>query len=431
KGAGKGALEGRKNRDGSKEGLENSLSSKDMGKADMKSAIGDAKDKKSAMKAKASQRYASKIGKTNDKGTMSNQLRNQSLSNYQTIRSEEMANSINEDAKGSDKYAGVVKDSNQPFSKNLTANKDSVDEITGDQHMYENSTKSDLRTMSSRASEEAESYRMSGDQKPAFSQEEVNSLSEATDENDFVDRLHNTNNGMAYAMQTENAQNAMQGTKFVDENGEVQTNKIADYHKQVDRKVGSGEVLSKEELKDKATIDSAFIMGAKEKYREPSSKFKDKIGYRQADNTNNNVENSKKKRDSSNIAKRNQSMNNKANKRRDNIKTQTTRRSRPSTQSSPKTRPTRPSTQSRPKTRQTRPSTQSSPKTRPSRPSTQSSPKTRPSRPSTQSSPKTRPSRPSTQSSPKTRPSRPSTQSSPKTTTTRPSTQSRSNSSTN
>src|SRR5699024_4964447 len=140
----------------------------------------------------------------------------------------------------------------------------------------------------------------------------------ATDENDFVDRLHNTNNGMAYAMQTENAQNAMQGTKFVDENGEVQTNKIADYHKQVDRKVGSGEVLSKEELKDKATIDSAFIMGAKEKYREPSSKFKDKIGYRQADNTNNNVENSKKKRDSSNIAKRNKSMNNKANKQTNN-----------------------------------------------------------------------------------------------------------------
>jgi len=373
KGAGKGALEGRKNRDGSKEGLENSLSSKNMGKADMKSAIGDAKDKKSAMKAKASQRYASQIGKTNDKGTMSNQLRNQSLSNYQTIRSEEMANSINDDAKGSDKYAGVVKDSNQPFSKNLTANKDSIDEITGDQHMYENSTKSDLRTMSSRASEEAESYRMSGDQKPAFSQEEVNSLSEATDENDFVDRLHNTNNGMAYAMQTENAQNAMQGTKFVDENGEIQTNKIADYHKQVDRKVGSGEVLSKEELKDKATIDSAFIMGAKEKYREPSSKFKDKIGYRQADNTNNNVEDSKKKRDSSNIAKRNQSMNNRANKRRDNIKTQSTRpKTRPSTQSSPKTRPSRPSTQSSPKTRPSRPSTQSSPKTKPSRPSTQS-----------------------------------------------------------
>ncbi|MGP5096153.1 phosphate-starvation-inducible PsiE family protein [Staphylococcus equorum] len=364
KGAGKGAVAGRKSRDGSKDATEKGLEAKKMGKqsvGDVKSAFSDAKVKKSAMKAEGSQRYASQIGKMNDTGNMSNHKRDQSLSNYQDIRSEEMANSIDEDVKGSAKYSNVVGAPSQPFSKNLTANKDSLDEISGDQHLYENSSKNDLRTMSHRASEEAEKHRLSGDKKPAFTQEEVTSLSEAEGENDFVDKLHNTGNGMEYAMQTENARNVMQGSKFADENGDIQMNKIADYQKQTDRRVGSGEVLSKEELKDKSLIDSAFVMGAKEKYRKPSTKFKDKIGYSQSDKTNGSVESRNKKRDNSNVSNRKNAQNARGSKGRDSVKSNKAKMNNRATQSEKlKTRPsqtrTRPTqTRTRPTQTQTRP----------------------------------------------------------------------------
>ena len=391
KGAGKGAVQGRKNRDGSKDGLENSLSKSGLGKQSLKSAFGDAKDKKSAMKAKGSNRYASQIGKANDDGNMSNQLRSQSISNYQGIRSEEMSNSINDDekVKGSDKYAGVVGNSSKPFSQNLTANKDSIDEMTGDQRLYEGNSKNDLKTMSSRASEEAENHRLSGDKKPAFTQEEVESLAGAENENDFVDRLHNTNNGMAYAMQTQNARNAMQGTKYVDENGDVQASKIADFQKTTDRKVGSGEILSKDELKDKATIDSAFVMGAKEKYRKPSGKFKDKIGYNDGSKVNNSIEKQGVKRNSSNEVKKNRAYNNKVNKRRDNVKSYNKPRpsTRPSPSTSPSTKPTQRTTSStRPSTRpSTKPTQRTTSSTRPStKPTQRTTSSTRPSTKPTQ-----------------------------------------------
>ncbi|OEK58885.1 hypothetical protein ASS94_00760 [Staphylococcus equorum] len=388
KGAGKGAVQGRKNRDGAKEGTENSLNDKGLGKqsvGDVKSAYSDAKVKKSAMKAEGSQRYASQVGTLNSNGSMSNAKRDQSLSNYQDIRSEEMSNSINKEVDGSAKYSDVVSNSNQPFSKNLTANKDNIDELTGDQDLYNNSSKNDLSTMSHRASEEAESHRLNGDKKPAFTQEEVNSLAEAEGENDFVDRLHNTNNGMEYAMQTENARNVMQGSKFVDDNGDVQTSKVSDYQKQTDRKVGSGEVLSKEELKDKAMLDSAFVMGAKEKYRKPSAKFKDKIGYNQNKNTNGSVETKDEK------------QNSKANIGRDSAKAKRDRaianRKRKLQARKLKTRPTQKPTQ--PKTKATQSKTKS---TQPKTKATQS--KTKPTQPKTKATQsKTKPTQPRNNSS--------------------------------
>lgn len=353
KGAGMGALAGRKNRDGSKSGLENSLSNSKMGKLSsdaITSAYSDAKKKKSAMKAEGSQRYASQIGKQNDEGNLNDNLRSDALSNYQGIRAEEMASGIDEKAEGAEMYAGMSK-SNLPLSNNLTANKDSIDEITGDQHLYDNTSRSDLQTMTGRASEEASNHRFEGDKKPTFSQEEIDSLSSSKDENDFVDKLHNTNNGMAYAMQTQNARNVMQGTKFVDENGDVQTNKISDFQRQTNRKVSGGEVLSKEELKDKATIDSAFIMGAKEKYRKPSAKFKDKIGYNKVV-SNNSSEPINKNRDSKTMANKNRVKDAKANIRRDNVQ-RSIKTNRRNQKDKLKTRPTRPTRPMRPTTSKT------------------------------------------------------------------------------
>ena len=284
KGAGMGAVKGSKNRKGTEQGLEKALGESGLDKKSLNSAIGDAKDRKSAMKAEGSRRYASQIGKANKEGNMTNDTRRQSMANYQDVRSEEMLNSIDESAYGKDKYKGIVGDSSKAFSKNLTADKDSIDEMTGDQNLYDKTSKNDFKTMSSRASEEAKNHKMPGQNRPTFTQDEIDSLSNAENENDFVDKLHDTNNGMAYAMQTENARNALQNTKYVDENGDVRTDKIQQFQKRTDRKVGNGDVLSKAELKEKSVLDSAFIMGAKEKYRKPSGKFQDKIGVANSSN---------------------------------------------------------------------------------------------------------------------------------------------------
>ncbi|WP_373194729.1 hypothetical protein, partial [Mycobacterium marinum] len=78
----------------------------------------------------------------------------------------------------------------------------------------------------------------------------IESLSNADNENDFVDRLNNTKNGMEYAMQTNNASNMLQGSQFTDESGKVDMNKVKQFQKSTDRSVATGEVLSKDILKD-------------------------------------------------------------------------------------------------------------------------------------------------------------------------------------
>ena len=336
KGAGKGAVKGanagRKNRAGSEEEFNNALDDSGLGN----SVIAQLKDN---FKEKGSNRFAKKMGRANDKGEMNNEIRHQSMGRYQSLKSEELANSIDENAQGSDKYKNVVGNSSAPFSDNITVNKESLDEISGDQHLYANDSKEDLKQYSQQAGEEAKTHIKTGDNKPAFTESEIESLSNADNENDFVDRLNNTKNGMEYAMQTNNASNMLQGSQFTDESGKVDMNKVKQFQKSTDRSVATGEVLSKDILKDKALLDSAFVMGAKEKYRQPSKKFEDKIGSTKSKNyyselakkqSRNNVNSPKnynrsanspaKKSQKTNVAKRKNAFGSQAQQRRKSIK---------------------------------------------------------------------------------------------------------------
>ncbi|WP_407807704.1 hypothetical protein [Staphylococcus aureus] len=277
KGGLKGGNAGRKNRTGSEEAFNKSLDDSGLGSSTVEQL-------KSNFKEKGSRRFASKMGVANEKGQMTNELREQSMSRYQSLKANEIEQGIDENATGSEKYKNVVDNTSVPFSDNLTVDKNGLDEISGDHHLYDGASKSDLQQFSQQAGDEAKNHITTIDKKPAFSQSEIESLSSSKDENDFVDRLHNTKHGMDYAMQTENAQNMLQGSQFVDDNGNVSMNKIDKFQKSTNRSVATGETLSKNDLKDKALLDSAFVMGAKEKYRKPSQKFKDNIGSTKSNN---------------------------------------------------------------------------------------------------------------------------------------------------
>ena len=279
KGGIKGANAGRKNRTGSKEAFEQSLNESGLSK----NSINQLKEN---FKEQGSKRFANKMGKANDDGDMTNETREQSIGRYQELKATEMANGIDESATGSDKYRNVVGNSNIPLSENLTADKNSLDEISGDHHLYDNSTKDELKQYSQSAGEQAKDYISTDDGKPAFTQEEIDKLSNAENENDFVDRLHQTRSGMEYAMQTENAHNMLQGSEFTDEDGNVSMNRIKKFQNQTNHAMKHGDTLSKGQLRDKALLDSAFVMGAKEKYRKPSEKFRDKIGSNKSGNYN-------------------------------------------------------------------------------------------------------------------------------------------------
>ncbi|HDY5793363.1 TPA: hypothetical protein RPK09_002534 [Staphylococcus aureus] len=344
KGAVKGGKAGSKNRAGSEEAFNQSLDDSGLSKASISQL-------KENFKERGSKRFANKMGKANDNGLMNNEMREQSMGRYQILKANEMADGIDESATGSDKYKNVVNNSDVPLSENLTADKESLDRISGDHHMYDNATKEDLMKYSQNAGDGAREFVDSEDGKPAFTRDEINSLSNAEDENDFVDRLHNTHSGMKYAMQTENARNMLKGSNFTNEDGEVSMGKVKQFQNTTNKAMNNGETLSKGQLRDKALLDSAFVMGAKEKYRKPSQKFRDKIGStksanyydelskKQAQNNqtrkrqnNSSVQKPTSKKQPTNVASRKQNMNKQASQRKNRMSNKKGVSRKPSTQ---------------------------------------------------------------------------------------------------
>ena len=277
KGASKGALAGVKTPDGGKKGLQNALDAQGLGKGgfgEIKQAISKGKQGK----------VANSAGRANSKGALNGQQRREAYDQYSHARNNNMLSKVNHDAKSPNGKYGALYDSKGRLSQQSNANPDELDKIEGTNHLYDKDNKDTLAGYSEKASDYASQATYmddSGDEqfeRKRFTQEEVDNLATAKDENDFVDKLGDTTNGMGYALDSDNARSILEDTKFVDSSGEVDNQAVEKFQKETDSKFKTGE-LTDNDLKDKAKLDDAFVMGAKEKYRIPNGKYQNNFAH--------------------------------------------------------------------------------------------------------------------------------------------------------
>ena len=277
KGASKGALAGVKTPDGGKKGLQNALDAQGLGKGgfgEIKQAISKGKQGK----------VANSAGRANNKGALNGQQRREAYDQYSHARNNNMLSKVNHDAKSPNGKYGALYDSKGRLSQQSNANPNELDKIEGTNHLYDDDSKDTLAGYSEKASDYASQATYmddSGDEqfeRKRFTQEEVDNLATAKDENDFVDKLGDTTNGMGYALDSDNARSILEDTKFVDSSGEVDNQAVEKFQKETDSKFKTGE-LTDNDLKDKAKLDDAFVMGAKEKYRIPNGKYQNNFAH--------------------------------------------------------------------------------------------------------------------------------------------------------
>lgn len=282
KGAGagmyKGAKAGRKATDTSKESLNSLLANEGLARPkfnELKNSAGKLNSKD----------IANVAGKSHDRANMSNSANKQMLDKYEKLQGEEACAKVNENASGADKYRDLY-DPNKPMSSQYTGNPDDLDKIEGSHNLYNNASPEELQRYSELAGYEAREavHKVGNEDRPVFTREEADSLAEADNENDFVSKLGKTKNGLQYALGTANAKNLLQNSRFTDKEGNVSMNKVREFQNVTDRARNRGE-LSKQDIQDKARLDNAFVMGAKEKYRRPNKKFANSFGTIQTQNT--------------------------------------------------------------------------------------------------------------------------------------------------
>lgn len=105
--------------------------------------------------------------------------------------------------------------------------------------------------------------------------EEKAYLGDSKDVNDFSDRLRETKGGEAISLNTESSSNALQGTTFVDNDGNVSESKIERFRKEYKEAVENDKVTPEME-KQRNQLEHAYRVGAEEIYdRKGASYFAD------------------------------------------------------------------------------------------------------------------------------------------------------------
>ncbi|WP_436962345.1 hypothetical protein [Staphylococcus shinii] len=119
-----------------------------------------------------------------------------------------------------------------------------------------------LRTFKS---SQAASYAYDKEGNPYFTQNDVRHIQDSEDLGGYTQNLKETSRGNEYALDTESARVMLEDTQFVDEQGNVDVEKVNRFEEELDRKRELGEVTD-EDMQQKSIIDSAFVGGAKEKF---------------------------------------------------------------------------------------------------------------------------------------------------------------------
>lgn len=162
---------------------------------------------------------------------------------------------------------------NERLRDQSLANGNALRDFTGDSDIYEKETPDELRHYSHVAGTSAsDAIDENGNQ--LFSRDEADSLRHANDEDEFAERLGQTENGMAYAMNTTSAKTMLQDTEFSDDNGNIDLDKVEKTRDELDHKFDNG-TMTEDDWKRKAQLDNAFMLGAQEQYRRPNNKFTD------------------------------------------------------------------------------------------------------------------------------------------------------------
>ena len=89
-------------------------------------------------------------------------------------------------------------------------------------------------------------------QQPPFSNHELKSLNRATDEADFQEKLYYTNNGQYAALSQDSAKIELQGTDFINRDGDIDYNKVDEFNNDI-----NGKHL--EELSDLRTVSYTHL----------------------------------------------------------------------------------------------------------------------------------------------------------------------------
>lgn len=101
-------------------------------------------------------------------------------------------------------------------------------------------------------------------QQPPFSDKELKSLNKSNNENDFQEKLYYTNNGQYAALSQDSAKQQLQGTKFVNDDGDIDYNKVDQFNESINGK--HLEDLDDESMRQKEQLDFAFRQGASSIY---------------------------------------------------------------------------------------------------------------------------------------------------------------------
>lgn len=103
-------------------------------------------------------------------------------------------------------------------------------------------------------------------QQPPFSNHELKSLNRATDEADFQEKLYYTNNGQYAALSQDSAKIELQGTDFINRDGDIDYNKVDEFNNNINGK--HLEELSDLRMRQKEQLDYAFRQGANDIYKQ-------------------------------------------------------------------------------------------------------------------------------------------------------------------
>lgn len=254
------------------------------GKSALRSAKNTAQDINSVRKGQSPENIAQQR-KDSDKDYYGKGYNtNDRLQDYNNERGKHLAGSEAEGAKESAmKYGhmpfGIVP--NKRLSEQTTADKDKLNKVTNESDLYKDNDQADMRKFSATAGQSAKDAVDEYNQ-PMFSHDEYQRLRNSENEDEFVDNLQDTNRGMEYAMNSTSAKTQLKDSRFTDDAGNISMDEIHAFQKESDHKFRTGN-MSQEDWEDKSKLDSAFALGAQEKYRRPNNKFNRHKAFSDAD----------------------------------------------------------------------------------------------------------------------------------------------------
>lgn len=105
---------------------------------------------------------------------------------------------------------------------------------------------------------------------PVFNDNEIKNLNRSRNVDDFQEKLYTTRNGQKTALSQEPAKTALQGTEFINQDGNVDYNKIDEFNRDINGK--HLEQLDDIRMRQKEQVDYAFRQGAESIYNDYEQK---------------------------------------------------------------------------------------------------------------------------------------------------------------